>query len=75
MDSPYAHTVNGDAMNPVIDLPQPKRLLEQVGEVLRYKHYSLKTEQAYVYFVFAFSSGGAGTAGRCDILATWAPRK
>ena len=31
-------------MNPVIYLPQSKHLLEQVSEVLRYKHCSLKTE-------------------------------
>lgn len=37
-------------MNPVAYLPQSMRLLEQVREVLRYKHYSLKTEQAYVYW-------------------------
>jgi hypothetical protein len=34
-------------MNSVAYLPQSKRLPEQVSEVLRYKHYSLKTEQAY----------------------------
>ena len=38
-------------MNPVVYLPQSKRLLEQVREVLRYKHYSLKTEQAYLYWI------------------------
>ncbi|MBT9476372.1 phage integrase N-terminal SAM-like domain-containing protein [Polaromonas sp.] len=38
-------------MNSVAYLPQSKRLLEQVSEVLRYKHYSLKTEQAYLYWV------------------------
>jgi integron integrase len=41
-------------MNPVAYLPQSKRLLEQVSEVIRYKHYSLKTEQAYVYWVRFF---------------------
>ena len=41
-------------MNSVAYLPQSKRLLEQVREVLRYKHYSLKTEQAYVYWVRFF---------------------
>ena len=41
-------------MNPVIYTPQSKRLLEQLSEVLRYKHYSLKTEQAYVYWVKFF---------------------
>ena len=38
-------------MNPVAYLPQSKRLLDQVREVLRYKHYSLKTEQAYLYWI------------------------
>ncbi|MBK6388896.1 MAG: phage integrase N-terminal SAM-like domain-containing protein [Rhodoferax sp.] len=38
-------------MNPVVYLPQSRRLLEQVREVLRYKHYSLKTEQAYLYWI------------------------
>jgi len=33
-------------MNSVAYVPQSKRLLEQVREVLRYKNYSLKTEQA-----------------------------
>ena len=41
-------------MNPVIYTPQSKRLLEQLCEVLRYKHYCLKTEQAYVYWVKFF---------------------
>lgn len=43
-----------DAMNTVAYLPQSKRLLDQVREVLRYKHYSLKTEQAYLYWVRFF---------------------
>ncbi len=41
-------------MNAVTYLPQSKRLLEQVREVLRYRHYSLKTEQAYLYWVRFF---------------------
>ena len=41
-------------MNTVAYLPQSKRLLEQVSEVIRYKHYSLKTEQAYLYWVRFF---------------------
>jgi integron integrase len=41
-------------MNSVAYLPQSKRLLDQVREVLRYKHYSLKTEQAYLYWVRFF---------------------
>ena len=41
-------------MNSVANLPQSKRLLEQVSDVLRYKHYSLKTEQAYLYWIRFF---------------------
>lgn len=41
-------------MKPVAYLPQSKRLLEQVSEVIRYKHYSLNTEQAYLYWVRFF---------------------
>jgi integron integrase len=33
---------------------QSPRLLDQVRECIRYKHYSLRTEQAYVYWVRAF---------------------
>ncbi|MGE5332990.1 MAG: phage integrase N-terminal SAM-like domain-containing protein [Nitrospirota bacterium] len=40
-----------EAINPVAYLPQSKRLLEQVREVLRYKHYSLRTKQAYLYWI------------------------
>ena len=50
-------------MNSVAYLPQSKRLLDQVREVLRYKHYSLKTEQAYLYWV-RFSCAGMGEAGK-----------
>ncbi|MDP2678809.1 MAG: phage integrase N-terminal SAM-like domain-containing protein [Rhodoferax sp.] len=35
-------------------IPQSKHLLNQVREVLRCKHYSLKTEQAYLYWVRCF---------------------
>lgn len=41
-------------MNSVAYIPQSKRMLDQVREVLRYKHYSLKTEQAYRYWVRFF---------------------
>ena len=42
------------AMNPVAYLPQSQRLLDQLREVLRYRHYSLKTEQAYLFWVRFF---------------------
>ncbi len=32
----------------------PKRLLDQLRECIRYKHYSLRTEQAYVYWTRFF---------------------
>ena len=41
-------------MNSVAYLPQSKRLLEQVSEALRYKYNSLKTEQAYLYWIRFF---------------------
>jgi site-specific recombinase XerD len=50
----YEITAFGGIMNPVIYSPQSKRLMEQLCEVLRYKHYSLKTEQAYCYWVRFF---------------------
>ena len=33
---------------------QSQRLLDQVRERIRYKHYSIRTEQAYVYWVRCF---------------------
>ena len=41
-------------MKPDLPISPPLRLLDQVREVLRYKHYSLKTEQAYLYWVRFF---------------------
>lgn len=34
--------------------PQSVRLMEQVREVLRYHHYSIRTEQAYIKWILAF---------------------
>ena len=33
---------------------QSARLLDQLREVLRYKHYSLRTKEAYLYWVKFF---------------------
>lgn len=33
---------------------KPVRLLNQVRERIRYKHYSIRTEEAYVYWVYSF---------------------
>jgi hypothetical protein len=34
------------AVKPVSYIPQSPRLLDQLREVLRYEHYSLRTEEA-----------------------------
>ena len=34
--------------------PPPARLLDQVRERIRYLHYSIRTEEAYVHWVKAF---------------------
>ena len=52
-------------MNSDAYLPQSKRMLEQVSEVIHYKHNSLKTEQAYVYWV-RFFVRWYGRGGRVD---------
>ena len=36
------------AMKPDLHIPQSLRLLDQLREVLRYRHHSLRTEQAYL---------------------------
>ena len=41
-------------MKPVSSIPQSSRLLDQLREVLRYKHDSLRTEEAYLYWVKFF---------------------
>ncbi len=33
---------------------QPPRLLGQVKQVLRTKHYSLKTEKSYIHYICEF---------------------
>ncbi|TXH89504.1 MAG: integron integrase [Rhodoferax sp.] len=51
-------------MKPVTPLLQSPRLLDQVRERVRYLHYSLKTEKAYLYWVRFFirwsAAQGAG---------------
>ena len=41
-------------MKPVSYIPQSARLLDQLREVIRYEHYSLRTEEAYVYWAKLF---------------------
>ena len=49
-----ANTVLMMSAKPVSYIPQSARLLDQLREVLRYKHYSLRTEEAYLYWVKFF---------------------
>jgi len=46
------------------------RLLDQVRERIRYKHYSLRTEQAYVEWVEVFVKWSA-----CATRAIWVSRR
>lgn len=48
------HDTTKPAVKPSGDHPRPARLLDQVRERIRYKHYSIRTEQAYVYWVRLF---------------------
>ena len=51
---PRAITVFVVSTKPASYIPQSVRLLDQLREVLRYKHYSLRTEEAYLYWVKFF---------------------
>ena len=50
-------------MKPDSPITQPVRLLDQFREVLRYKHYSLRTAQSYLYWIRFFMRwhGRSGT--------------
>jgi len=45
---PIIRTLIGSNMNPP---PRPKKLLNQVRDVIRLKHYSIQTEQTYVDWI------------------------
>jgi hypothetical protein len=45
------HVATKPGISPSPPAPQSTRLLGQMRERLRYLHYSLRTEQAYVYWV------------------------
>jgi hypothetical protein len=42
----FGYTVINSAMKTDLPIAQSQRLLDQLRELLRYKHYSLRTEQA-----------------------------
>ncbi len=51
----YENTALNSAMKPASPpVLRATRLLDQVRERIRYKHYSLRTEQAYVQWVRIF---------------------
>ena len=49
-----ATTVFMMSTKPVFYIFQSSRLLDQLREVLLYKHYSFRTEEAYLYWVKFF---------------------
>ena len=54
-DKLYKTTVLNSAMKPAAPpVLRATRLLDQIRERIRYKHYSLRTEQAYVQWVRVF---------------------
>jgi site-specific recombinase XerD len=52
----YAVLINSynESMKPGTDPAPPPRLLDQVREQIRYRHYSLSTEKTYLYWVKFF---------------------
>jgi hypothetical protein len=58
-------------MKPDMPVLRSVRLLDQLRERIRYLHYSLSTEKAYVHWV-RFSFAGKAGAGSCGIRARWA---
>jgi len=68
--SSYRSKVKSDA--PVFR-PQSARLLDQVREVMRYHHYGLRTEEAYIYwmkdFIFFHNKRHPKDMGKIEIEA------
>jgi hypothetical protein len=56
------------SVNPVSYIARSPRLLAQLREVLLNKHYSLRTEEAYVYRVKFLRCGSVVTAGHRGIF-------
>ena len=61
-------------MKPGTPVLRSTRLLDQVRERVRYLHYSLSTEKAYLYWC-AFSSVGMVNLGLCGIRARWVRKR
>ena len=58
--------------NPVL---QSSRLLDQLRECLRYRHYSLNTEKSYVYWVRFLCVGQVVVVVPCVTPKTWGLQK
>ena len=58
----FVHTVIKFPMKPDSSMPRTPRLFDQVRDVIRGKHYSARTEQAYLYWarLYVRWQGGAG---------------
>ena len=54
MEMQYLDAMLRSTASPSLPPLQSVRLLDQMRERVRYLHYSLRTEQAYVYWVRAF---------------------
>lgn len=48
-------------------IPHVPKLLDQVREVLRMKHYSLRTEQAYINWINPVRESHANNSERCTV--------
>lgn len=59
------------SMKPGAPPLQSARLLDQVRERVRYLHYSLKTEKAYLYWLRFSSAGVLPSLAACAIPETW----
>lgn len=54
-----------DLLGRDLDLPRPKRLLDQVHEVMRVGHYAVRTEECYVHWI---KRGGLCVRG---VIGAW----
>jgi hypothetical protein len=51
---------------PVASVGHKPKLLDQVRDVIRRKHYSIRTEQAYVEWIKRFNKPGLGVKSPLD---------
>jgi len=58
-------------MKPSTPVWQSPRLLDQLRECLRYRHYNLNTEKSYVYWVRFLFVGQPVRVAQCVTPRTW----